>query len=150
MTDCDCSCDTFIITGSSYTITLFKPQWGGEQYALRKELQAFNFWSTNFSIHDKGIDSEPIILAGVETIGKGDCSYGIFCIPPCIPLCLTQVFTDKFIHMREMANNNEEVEISGLGTCIDAVYIIRSFNTKTLKAPLSRSWVLTLEYVRDL
>lgn len=150
MTDCDCSCETFTVTGSSYTITFFKPEWGGEEYSLKKELQSFNFWSGNFNVHDKGIDSEPIVLAGVERVGKGDCAYGIVCIPPCIPPCLSQAFTNKFIHMREMANNNEEVEIYGLGNCVDAVYVIKSFTTKTLRAPLARSWVLTLEYVRNI
>ena len=150
MTLCDSSCATFSIIGDSYTIYLLKPQWGGENYSLQKELQSFNFWSGSFNVHDNGIDNEPIVLSGVEFIPKGDCGYGAFCIPPCIPPCLSEVFTNKFVHLREMANKNEEVAISGLGNCVDAVYIIKSFSTKTLRAPTSRSWVLTLEYVRNL
>lgn len=149
MTECESSCATFSIIGSSYTIYLFKPKWGGVDYNLGKELQSFNFWSGNFNIHDKGIDSEPMTLAGTEFVPPG-CVYGAFCIPPCIPPCLSEVFTNKFIHLREMANKNEEVTISGLGNCIDAVYVIKSFGTKTLRAPVARSWVLTLEYVRDI
>lgn len=149
MTECGCSCTTFNIAGNSYSIDFFKPRWGGVDYNLEKELQSFNFWSGNFSIHDKGIGGEPIVLAGVESMPP-NCGYGAFCFPLCFPLCMSQIFTNKFIHLREMARDNEEVTISGLGDCVDAVYIIKSFSTKTMRAPASRSWVLTLEYVRDI
>ena len=137
MTGCESSCATFSILGDSYSVYFAKPIWGGEQYNLQKDLQSFNFWSGNFSIHDKGINSEPIILSGVE-IGDADCGCDHAC------------FTAKFVNMRAMARNNEEVTISGLGDCIDAVYIIKSFGTKTMRKPDARGWTLTLEYVRDV
>lgn len=134
--ECDISCQAFSIIGTINTVALYKPVWGGEGYMLHKDLQAFNFWSGNFSIHDKGIDSEPIILSGVE-IGSGICGCNHAC------------FTAKFVNMRTMANNNEEIEISGLGDCVDAIYVIKSLSTKTMHKRDARIWTLTLEYVRD-
>ena len=133
---CKSSCATFSIIGDSYSVFFDKPVWGGEQYNLQKDLQAFNFWSGNFSIHDKGINSEPIVLSGVE-IGSSACG------------CDHNCFIAKFVNIRTMARNNEEITISGLGNCIDAVYIIKSFSTKTMHKKDARGWSLTLEYVRD-
>ena len=135
--DCSSSCPVFSIIGNSHTVSLTNPIWGGEQYNLQKDLQSFNFWSGNFSIHDKGINSEPIVLSGIE-IASLVCGCGHTC------------FTNKFINIRTLARNNEEVEISGLGSCVDAIYIIKSFSTKTMRKKDARSWNLVLEYVRDV
>jgi plastocyanin len=132
----DSSCPTFSLLSASYSIYFTKPIWGGEQYNLQKDLQSFNFWSGNFNIHDKGIASEPIILSGVE-IGSQNADY------------THDMFIAKFVNIRAMSRNNEEVTISGLGNCIDAVYVIKSFSTKTMHKPDARIWTLTLEYVRD-
>lgn len=149
MSECGSSCPTFSIIGDSYTIYLYQPDWGGVDYNLGKELQSFNFWSGNFNVHDNGINNEPITLVGIEAVHPR-CPYGAFCLPPCIPFCMSEIFTEKFMHLREMAKNNEEVTIIGLGDCVDAVYVIKSFSTKTMRAPAARSWILTLEYVRDI
>ena len=133
---CESSCPTFSIIGDSYSVFFAKPIWGGESYALDKDLQSFNFWSGNFSVHDKGINNEPIILSGIE-IGDESCG------------CDHDCFIAKFVNIRAMARNNEEIIISGLGDCIDATYVIKSFTTKTMHKRDARIWVLTLEYVRD-
>jgi hypothetical protein len=57
-------------------------------------------------------------------------------------------FTNKFRFIDEMRDNNEEITISGLGDCMDAVYVIKRFHYMTV-TPRAYEWTLVLEKVRD-
>ena len=141
MTECS-SCPTFSIISETYTVYLKKPHYNNEDKKLNKNINRFNFWSGSYAVHDDGIRNQPLILKGIEFIACTD----EMCFPLCFPICFT-TFSDKFEFILSMSNNNEEVTISGLGDCIDAVYIIKRFSFETL-TPSSRSWTMRLEKVR--
>lgn len=146
MTSCG-DCNTFEIIGTTQTITLMMPIYNGEDNRISKNINRFNFWSGNYNVHDDGIEAQPLVLNGVDFRCEGN--YGM-CFAGgqiCFDLCFNMGHTDKFIVLMDMSDNNEEVTISGLGDCMDAVYVIRNFSFKTI-APLAYSWSMTLEKVR--
>ena len=141
------SCTTFSIIGESRTVYLHMPQYSGEDNKITKDTINFNFWSGNFAIHDNGIQNQPLILHGIE---YADCysDFGVcFDEDLCFPMCFNMPFENKFKFIMAMSNDNEEVTISGLGDCMDAVFVIKNFNFKTL-TPTAKSWSMTLEKVR--
>ena len=161
MTDC---CKTFTITSDCYTITIGMPIWGGEANQITKQHAKFQFWSDNYAVNDVGIEGQPLILSGIEVLCgyTNSVYYGALCFPLCFPLCFTAIgappiplTTDlmhaKFIHLHEIMDNHEEVTISGLGDCMDAVYIIKDLKVDTISkyGINALSWSLTLEKVRD-
>lgn len=144
----DCpNCETFTIQGEEETVYLYKPQWGGENYKLNKQLDSFDFWLGHYSLVDRGINNEPITLAGIEAACLSDLG---FCIPICIPICANERFLHKFDDISNMMLNHEEVTISGLGDCVDAVYIIVNFTIRSAGAPNAYEWTMVLEYKRDI
>ena len=147
MSDCG-SCATFSIIGETYTVYLKMPHYNNEDRKLNKNLNSFHFWDNDYSVHDDGIKSQPLILKGVE-FASCDEEYVGLCLgeSACFNLCFNMKFTNKFRFLMDMSNDNEEVTISGLGDCMDAVYVIKHFGFKTL-TPRSRSWTMTLEKVR--
>ena len=127
------SCATFTLASESYTIYLQKPLWGGEDNKISKDIQRFNLWSSAYRVHDEGINTQPLSLRGIESA------------------CDASGFSDISNSMRDiliMADDNEEITISGLGDCMDAVYIIKRFMYRTY-TPLSFEWNMVLEKVRD-
>lgn len=129
---CENSCPTFTLAGTTYTIYLTKPILGGADNRLSKYLSRFSFWSENYAVHDEGIESQPLMLSGTES----SCSIGDT--------------TTIFEHINEMVDNHEEITISGLGDCYDAVYIIKRFAYRNIKKTVyGFSWDITLEKVRD-
>jgi len=153
------SCATFSLTGYTHTVVLRKPLWHGVENKITKEINRFPFWSDNYTVHDDGISSQPLILSGIETISCAEESG--FCFSEtetgaCFPLCFNTKFTNKFKFLDEMAEDtnviidrHEEVTISGLGTYLDGVYVIKSFSYSTIKKAVSAySWTLVLEKVR--
>ena len=144
MTDC---CETFTIVSNCYTITLDKPVWGGEDNKINKNLANFQFWTDTYKVHDRGIASQPLILNGIDTI----CGERILCFPLCFPICFDKAWFAKFMHLHEIMDNHEEVIITGLGDCMDAVYIIKDFKVDTVPRHGKHylAWALTLEKRRD-
>jgi len=141
------SCSTFSLAGDTYTVNLKMPHYNSEDNKITKDIVHFNFWSGNYTIHDDGINSQPLILRGVE-FATCEEEYLGMCFGECMQfnLYFNMKFTNKFRFIMEMSNNNEEVTITGLGDCMDGVYLIKHFNFKTL-TPESRSWSMMLERV---
>lgn len=143
------SCPTFSLVSETYTVYLKMPQPNGEDNSISKDISRFNFWSGSYSIHDDGINNQPLTLRGIE-FAACDEEYAGACFEGgglCFPIYFNSKFTNKFRFIMEMSDNNEEVTISGLGDCMDAVYIIKHFRFETL-TPRSRSWTMALEKVR--
>lgn len=127
---CINSCPTFTLTGTTYTVYLHKPQLPDNR--LSKFLARFSFWSENYAVHDEDIEGQPLMFSGIES----SCSIGDT--------------TTIFAQINEMANNHEEITISGLGDCYDAVYVIKRFSYRNIKKTVyGFSWDMTLEKVRD-
>lgn len=141
-------CNKFSIIGDSYTINLNVPQRGGAGNQINKELELFSFWSENFAVRDNNIDTQPLTLTGIETI----CCESGSDFPICFPMCFDDAYVNKFKQIWEMQDLHEEVEISGLGGCFDAIYIIQDFKLDTIPraGKNTLSWKIQLEKVRDL
>ena len=93
------SCTNFSIIGTSYTVELKMPQYNGEDNKLTKNINRFNFWSGGYRVHDEGINTQPLILQGVEFAAcdeelGGACfaGYGL-----CFPIC-SAMFQQRRIH----------------------------------------------------
>jgi hypothetical protein len=143
-------CDTFSIAGDSYTVLLSAPIWGGEDNKIVKDIDRKSFWSGNYEVNDDGINSQPLVLTGVEFASCEDDLCGIsFESDAHFSLCFNMKFTNKMRFITEMSNNNEEVTISGLGDCMDGVYIIKHFHYDNIKGAINAyAWNMTLEKVR--
>ena len=143
-----CNCATFTITSNTYTILLTKPIWGGEDRSLAKGIVLFDFWNNTFDTDDKGINSEPLRLEGIEEV-CGD-NEGL-CFPFCFPFCFSKPLANKFSYIHTAMNNHEEVKITGLGNCVNAYYIIRNFHYSTMRGfPSAYKWSLELEFVKGV
>ncbi|GAG19684.1 unnamed protein product [marine sediment metagenome] len=158
-------CRYFTITSNCYTITLHLPSWNSEDNKLNKLLEAFTFWSENYKVDDQGIEGQPLVLSGVEAPScDADWEGAIYAL--CVPFCFTDGllcvernggegvvarFFRYFRELNELMDNHEEVIISGLGSCMDAVYIIKDFKTSTIPGLglNAMRWNLTLEKKRD-
>jgi hypothetical protein len=141
----------FHIIGESYDIEFgdCNPSWGdGEENAINKKIDTFEFWSDNYEVYDDGIDTQPLTLRGTITMTDGEYA---FCTPWCMPFCADTWFYDKFKHIWLMQDNHEEVEITGLGDCFNAVYVIKDFNFNTVPRHGKHflKWQMSLEKVRD-
>jgi len=142
------SCATFSLVSETYTVYLKMPHYNSEDNSLSKDIDNFNLWSGEYDLVDRGIAGQPLVLSG-EEFASCDEEYVGLClgVGACFNLCFNMKFTNKFRFIMSMSDNNEEVTISGLGDCMDAVYIIKKFSFKT-ETPRSRSWTMTLEKVR--
>ena len=147
MSDC-CSTVTFTLESTTTKVFLSVPEWEGEGRQLTKTVDLFDFWSGGFDTVDKGKNTEPITLEGYEQV-CGD-NEGL-CFPICFPACFSGPLASKFEDIWAIQNNNDEVTISGLGDCINGVYVIQSFTFDVV--PKTKGvwfkWVLKLEFVRD-
>ena len=97
----------FTIISNCYTIELDAPIWEGEDNKINKQLNQFQFWTDNYAVHDVGIESQPLILTGIESVHDET----------------TADMHTRFIQLHEIMDNHEEVTISDLGNCMDGVYI---------------------------
>lgn len=125
-----CPKQRFYITSSTVTISLDMPQWGGENRLINKNIDIINFWTDDLETIDKDKNSEPLILSGIETGGN---------------------LSTKFENIWEIQNSHEEVTVTGLGNCIDGIYIIKSFHFETIPKNIYYfRWTMTLEFVRGI
>lgn len=142
-----CSTATFTITGTSYTLYWTVPTPLGESGTIDKGIETFDFWDGSFDTDDKGLNNNTLHLEGIMEI-CGD-NEGV-CFPICFPMCFSNAFATKVKKIWTMMKRNEEITISGLGDCIDAVYLIQSFKIGTIKGNnTSYTYVFILEKVRD-
>ncbi|MFX1588580.1 MAG: hypothetical protein ACFFC1_10520 [Promethearchaeota archaeon] len=129
---CTNSCPTFTLAGTTYTVYLTKPIPDGADNRLSKFLTRFSFWSENYDVHDEGIEGQPLMLSGIES----SCSIGDTTI--------------EFEKINYLMDEHEEITISGLGDCYNAVYVIKRFSYRNIKKTVyGFAWDLTLEKVRD-
>jgi len=147
--ECD-NCDTFLVEGESYSVYLTAPIWGGEDNKISKDIDRKSFWSGNYDVNDNGIVTQPLVLRGFETAECDTELCGIaFEGGAYFSLYFNMGFTNKMRFMIEMADNNEEVTISGLGDCMDGVYIIKTFHYNTVIGAINTyAWNMTLEKVK--
>lgn len=146
-------CKYFTITSDCYTIQLHMPEIRGENNQINKDLQSFSFWTENYDVRDDGINSQPLVLTGIESY-KGVTKSGL-CAPLCAPWCISVLLPEFYRYVRqlwEIMDNHEEVTITGLGDCMDAVYVIKDLTVDTIpKFGLNAlRWTMTLEKVRDI
>jgi hypothetical protein len=119
---------TFTLAGDSYTITLTKPE--SVDNSLNNDIVLFDFWSNNLDTSFEGIATQHIEIRGTEVIDANS-------------------FTD-FANINTMMEQHENITISGLGDCMDGVYVILNFSVNSIKGtPLGVEWSLSLELVRD-
>ena len=144
----DCECPTFTLWGSSYNITLPKPEWGNPSNEISKNVDLFNFWDGDIETVDRGINTQTFSLGG--TI----CICGIWeglCFPLCFPLCFSAPMTTWLQDIESAMNNGEEFTINELGNCLNGVYVIRNFTFNTIPGEIECfSWGLNLERARDI
>jgi hypothetical protein len=143
----DCSCATFTLESTSYTIYLNKPNYGnGHDASINNQVDVFNFWDKALDIVPRGLDTEPLSLGGYEIL-CGD-NIGI-CFPICFPICFAGPLSTKFENINALMDDHEEVTISGLGDSVDGVYVIQNFEFGTVRgSPNALWWRLSLQYVR--
>jgi len=123
--------NAFVIQSDTYTIYITKPEWRGLDGQIVKDIALFDFWNENYSTVDKGIDSRDRHLQGVESVIND--------------------ISDTVEKIWSMQNNKEEVTITCLGETINGVYIIESFDFKTIKGTnAAYSWSINLKFVRDV
>lgn len=126
--------ETFNLTTDTYSICFPKPSWNSANGAVDKEVEVFNFElsNDNLEVIDRGIGSEPLRLKGHIARGNSD-----------------DVISGKFEAIWNIQNDGEEVTITGLGDCINAVYILKSFKVRTIKKSKTYyTWSMDFELVR--
>lgn len=124
------ACNTFTISGTTDTITLMQPIPSGANDAIKKHIDRTSFWSGNYEIDDDGIATQPLRLQGIETDES------------------EVTLADKMRAILDMADDNEEVTIAGLGDCLDGVYVIKQFGYATVRGAIKTyAWSITLEKV---
>ncbi len=126
-----CPKQRFTITSPTITLTMDMPEWdGGENRQINKNIDVINFWTDDLDTVDKGKISEPIVLTGIET---------------------GESLSAKFINIWGIQNRHEEITITGLGDCMDGVYIIKNFHFETIpKNARFFKWSMSLEFVRGI
>ncbi len=142
-----CSCPTFTLESDSYIVYLHKPERGSVDGSINNTVDVFNFWDDDFAVINRGIETEPLTLRGVELV-CGD-NVGL-CFPLCFPICFSQPLAVKFDTIDSIMNAHEEITISGLGDCIDGVYVISDFSWGPMSGSQAYWWTLSLQYVRSV
>lgn len=123
------TCDTFIITSDTYTLTFNSPDYNNKDGQLRNNIDVFNFVTGSVNALNKGIDSESLVMSGKE-YAKDE---------------FTSIIT-KFENMDNIMENHEEIVISNLGSCFNGHYVLENFNyVISYKDYMSFRWVMTLE-----
>lgn len=135
----DACVSIFQLHSNLYTLYMPMPEYGGEKGTLNNDIKLFDFWMGERDTDNIGINSEPVILNGTIQACTNDEDAEMTSIAV------------KFLCIHEMMDNHNEVTITGLGDCYDAVYIIKNFRYGTIRgSPYAYTWQLTLEYVRAI
>ena len=140
------TCSCFTITSVTTVVSLNLPFPSKASRSTTKDLVSFDFWSGNYDIVDKGITVQPVELHGIE-IASSDEMY--CCFPWCFPICFCDTFYQKFKDVHCMMDRNEEVTIAGIGDRFDAVYMIKTFSTRSMNMGNALEWSLALERIRE-
>lgn len=123
----------FALTSTTTVVRLNMPEWDGEERVVNKNIDIINFWTDDLETIDKNKASEPLTLTGVET---GSC-------------VTTPSIASRFSDIWGIQNRHEEVTISGLGSCMNGVYIIKNFHFETIPGVITAfRWSMVLEFVR--
>jgi len=123
------TCDTFVITSESYTLTFNSPDYNNKDGQLRNNIDVFNFVTGDVNALNKGLDSDNLVLSGKEFAETEFTSI-----------------INKFADMDSIMENHEEIVISSLGDCFDGTYVIENFNyVISYKDYMAFHWVMTLE-----
>lgn len=140
-------CNQFVLTSASHTIEFNLPNYGDVDGSLSKSITKFGFWSEHYRIHDEGIAGQPVTITGIEYIP----GINTRCFPLCFTFCFYVTPIEKFVMMDEIMDAHEEVTITGVGDCFDAVYIIVDFRVENVdRSPGAYRWTLSLEKKREL
>ena len=123
---------TFTLTSSSGTAFFFpQPLWGNPRNETSQSIKLFNLWdATDIDTADLGINTQ-------------ECSIGGFILRDAtLDTTLSQMNTG--------INAGDTYEITGLGSCLNGVYIVKTFTISFIDRVVSFvKWELTLEKVRD-
>lgn len=149
MTFDKCFCKTFTMSPSVSTdFNVPMPTWDSVRGGLQKDVQLFNMWEGEIETVDRGLNNQGIALSGVWRICG---EWEGFCFPICFPICFSEKFADAIEHIHSVMNDGEEVTVTGLEDCLDAVYVIKSFNLNTIVGTNTGfSYYFDLEKVRDI
>lgn len=143
--NCDGDCGYFRVKGDTYDLWWNSPEFRtGVNSSITKNLKRFNFWSGNYKIYTPDTAEQPTTLKGIEYYRcestVTDPGYNAW-----------DNFYCKFYYAQQMADNNENIIIYGLGDCVDAIYVIKTFRYRTVKgATACLYYEFVLEKVRDL
>lgn len=133
-------CGSWWLVGESSTVTLNYPLTDtGHNDTIKKDIKHFNFWSGNYTIYDNGIIDQPLTIETIEFYDNSS---------PSLPN-LSNI-EDMVDAINTFMDDCEEVEIVGLGDCIEGVFVIRNFKVSTIKTlPYAFRFTFTFEKVRD-
>lgn len=144
-----CECGTFTMqpsVSSDFNVPI--PSWDNAKGSISKDIRVFNMWEGELEVVDGGLNNEPLIIAGVWRICG---EWEGLCFPLCFPLCFSRPLSDKIDDIHDIMNDGEEITIDDLNDCLNGVYVINSFDFKTIKgAPSAFTYVFVMEKVRNL
>ena len=137
MSDGDgCGYCYFNLDDGTTSINMPIPSIGAGDSSINNDVDVFDFWDDDFDTINKGINSQPLSLSGVIGICGEDDTEAKLCTK------IEQIWTFQ--------NEGAELTITGLESCMNAVYIIKSFNIGTMPKYINLfRWSMALEKVRD-
>ena len=144
-----CQCNTFTMSPSvSSDFSVPIPLWDNIRGGLSKDIQLFNMWTEELETVDKGMNSQNISLMGIWPICG---EWSGLCFPICFPACFSRPLSNRIRKIHDIMNDGEEITITDLDGCINAVYVIRNFEFDTIKGTNGAyKYMFEMEKVRDL
>ena len=126
---------TWELISESSTVTLTYPLPNKYKSGLQKNLALFDFVSGTRKVIDRGFSDDTLYLEGYERLS----------------LNTKAQIEQKVEDIWEIENENETVEVSGLGNDTDGVYVIENFHIETVKGTdQAYFWALTLKKTAKL
>ena len=152
---CDCKVFTFSPSVST-DFYVPVPQWNNVNGSVSKDITVFNMWEGELETVDRGLNSQPVVLRGVwQTCGEWSYASDGACFPMCFPICFNaggeRGLSVRVQKIWDIMDDGEEITISDLETCINAVYVVKNFSFDTIKGTKKAfAYSFVLEKVRDL